>query len=218
MTTKDRILDAAERLFAKDGIEATSLRSITAEAGANLAAVNYHFQSKDALVQAVVARRLGPITERRLQLLDICERAAGNGPLPLDQVLDAFFRPVVEIYSTHAHRFAPMMGRLYTEPAEFMEKMYHEHLEGVASRFLAAFQRALPDVPRVELLWRLHFSFGALGHTMGAGRMLSLISQGECDLSDVEGALQRLEAFVIAGLRAPVVDYTPAREVQHAAR
>src|SRR5271170_6536430 len=111
MTTKDRILDAAERLFARVGIEASSLRAITAEADANLASVNYHFQSKDALIRAVIARRLGPITERRLELLDACERSAGSGPLPLDQVLDAFFRPVVEIYGSHAQEFAPMMGR-----------------------------------------------------------------------------------------------------------
>src|SRR5271166_1991773 len=98
MTTKDRILDAAERLFARDGIEATSLRTITAEAGANLAAVNYHFQSKDALVKSVVARRVCPVNERRLALLDACEAAAGDGPLPVEQVLDAFLRPVMELY------------------------------------------------------------------------------------------------------------------------
>jgi len=212
MTTKDRILDAAERLFARVGIEASSLRAITAEADANLASVNYHFQSKDALIRAVIARRLGPITERRLELLDACERSAGSGPLPLDQVLDAFFRPVVEIYGSHAQEFAPMMGRLYTEPAEFMEKLYSEHLEEVASRFITAFQRALPDVPRVELFWRLHFSFGALAHTMGASRVLQLLSRGECDLSDVEAILHRLQSFVIAGLTAPVM------EVQHAAQ
>src|SRR5271156_4839584 len=122
MTTKDRILDAAERLFARVGIEATSLRAITAEADANLASVNYYFQSKGALVQAVIVRRLGPITKRRLELLDACERSVGSGPLPIEQVLNAFFRPVVEIYGSHAKEFGPLMGRLYTEPAEFMEK------------------------------------------------------------------------------------------------
>lgn len=79
MTTKDRILDAAERLFARDGFDATSLRAITAEAKVNLAAVNYHFQSKEALVQAVIGRRLGPINVRRLELLDGYEAEAAGG-------------------------------------------------------------------------------------------------------------------------------------------
>ncbi|HEX6894896.1 MAG TPA: TetR/AcrR family transcriptional regulator [Bryobacteraceae bacterium] len=210
MSTKDRILNAAERLFARDGIEATSLRVITAEAGVNLAAVNYHFQSKDALVRAVMARRIVPVNQRRLELLDACERSAGDGPLPLEGVLDAFVRPVVEIYGTHAREFTPLMGRMYTEPADYVERMYKEHLEPVASRFVEAYQRALPDVPRVEIMWRLHFSIGALAHTMAASRLLQIFSKGECDPSDVESTLKRLEAFMMAGLRAPVP------EVEHA--
>ena len=210
MTTKDRILDAAERLFAREGIEATSLRAITAEAGVNLAAVNYHFQSKEALVQAVIARRIVPVNQRRLELLDACERGAGDGPLPLDCVLDAFVRPVVEIFASRAREFTPLMGRLYTESPDFAEKLYRDHLEGVGMRFVRAYQRALPDLPHVELMWRLHFSIGALAHTMGASRMLQIFSNGQCDPSDVEGTLKRLEAFMIAGLKAPVT------EVEHA--
>ncbi|HTS49631.1 MAG TPA: TetR/AcrR family transcriptional regulator [Bryobacteraceae bacterium] len=210
MSTKDRILDAAERLFARDGIEATSLRAMTAEAGVNLAAVNYHFQSKDALVRAVVARRVVPVNQRRLELLEACERAAGDGPLPLEEVLDAFVRPVVEIYGSHAREFTPLMGRIYTEPAEFVEQMYKDHLEPVAKRFIRACERALPDLPHVELLWRLHFSIGALGHTMAAGHILRLFSEGQCDPSDVEETIRRLKGFMLAGLKAPVA------EVEHA--
>ena len=212
MSTKDRILDVAERLFAHDGIEATSLRTITAEAGVNLAAVNYHFQSKDALVRAVVARRMGPVNERRLALLDACEQAAGSGRLPLEQVVNAFLRPVLEIYGSHAREFAPLMGRMYTEPGDFVEKVYRDHLQPVATRFIAAYQRALPELPRVELLWRLHFSFGALAHTLGAANLLRVFSDGQCDPTDLEGTLRRMEAFMQAGLTAPV----PA-EVEHAA-
>ncbi len=214
MTTKDRILDAAEHLFARDGIEAPSLRAITAEAGVNLAAVNYHFQSKDALVRAVIARRVVPVNQRRLELLEACERAAGDGPLQLEEVLDAFVRPVVEIAS-HAREFVPMMGRMYTEPAELMEQVYKDHMEPVGRRFISAWQRALPDLPHVELLWRLHFSMGALGHTMGANHILRLFSDGQCDPSDVEGTLRRLEAYILAGLKAPVAK-APVAEVEHA--
>ncbi len=206
MTTKDRILNAAERLFARDGIEATSLRTITAEAGVNLAAVNYHFQSKDALVTAVIMRRVGPVNEQRLALLEACEREAGDGPLPLERVMDAFVRPVVEIYGSRAREFAPMMGRLYTEPSEYLERIYKHKIEPVAERFVRAYERALPGLPRNELLWRLHFSMGAIGHTLAASHILRMLSDGQCDPSDVEGTVKRLETFILAGLTAPVAE------------
>jgi hypothetical protein len=104
------------------------------------------------------------------------------------------------------------MGRMYTEPGEFVEKVFRDHLEPVAWRFIRAYRRALPDLPLVELLWRLHFSVGALGHTLGAANLLKVLSEGRCDPSDWEGTLRRMEAFVIAGLSAPV----PV-EVEHAA-
>src|SRR5581483_8261607 len=178
MTTKDRILDAAERLFAREGLEATSLRAITAEANVNLAAVNYHFHSKDALIRAVIRRRIGPVNEKRLAMLDECEAAAGDGPLPLDSVIDAFVRPVLEISRSHAREFGPLMGRMYAEPSAFIERIYNEHLEDVVRRFVIAFKRALPDLPEVELLWRLHFSIGVMAHTMGAASLLAYLSKG----------------------------------------
>jgi AcrR family transcriptional regulator len=211
MTTKDRILDTAERLFARDGFEATSLRAITAEAGVNLAAVNYHFQTKESLVQAVIGRRMGPVNERRLALLDAYESQSAGDAVPLEQIMDAFLRPVVEMVGSHAHEFVPLIGRLYTEPGEFAEKLYQQQFEHLARRFLPAFQRALPDLSRVELAWRLHFSIGALAHTMAASRMLKLMSGGLSDVSDTEATLARMKSFVLAGLNAPV-----SSEVHHA--
>src|SRR5512143_3976610 len=100
--TKDRILDAAERLFAEHGFDATSLRMITAAAGVNLAAVNYHFRSKDSLIEAVFGRRIGPVNKERLEMLTAAEKAAGSDPLSLEAVVRAFVEPVVRIRSTHA--------------------------------------------------------------------------------------------------------------------
>jgi AcrR family transcriptional regulator len=218
MSTKDRILDAAERLFARDGFEATSLRAITTEAGVNLAAVNYHFQSKEALVQAVIGRRMGPINQRRLALLDAAESEAENRAVPLDQILDAFLRPVLEIVGSHAREFAPLIGRLYTEPGDFSERVFKDQFQPLAQRFIPAFQRALPDLPPTDLYWRLHFSIGAMAHTMGATTMLRVFSRGLCDPSDIEGTLARMKTFVLAGLAAPVPAAPVSMEVQHAAR
>jgi AcrR family transcriptional regulator len=214
MTTKDRVLDAAERLFARDGFEATSLRAITAEANVNLAAVNYHFQSKEALVQAVIGRRMGPVNARRLALLDAYEGEAGAAPVPLEKIVDAFLRPVVEMVGSQAHEFVPLIGRLYTEPGDFSERLFKDQFQQLAQRFIPAFQRALPDLPLPELYWRLSFSIGALAYTMGASRMLRAFSRGLCDPSDAEGTLARMKTFVLAGLAAPV----SIEEVQHASR
>jgi AcrR family transcriptional regulator len=214
MTTKDRVLDAAERLFARDGFEATSLRAITAEANVNLAAVNYHFQSKEALVQAVIGRRMGPVNARRLALLDAYEAEAAAGPVPLEKIIDAFLRPVVEMVGSQAHEFVPLIGRLYTEPGDFSERIFKDQFQQLAQRFIPALQRALPDLPLTELYWRLHFSIGALAHTMGATRMLRVFSHGLCDPSDAGATLARMKTFVLAGLAAPV----SIEEVQHASR
>lgn len=213
MTTKDRILNAAERLFAHHGIEATSLRNITTEAGVNLAAVNYHFQSKEALLHAVIARRLDPVNEVRLAKLAACEAAAGDGQLPLDQVLDALLRPVMEMMRGPGKEFAPMMARIFTESSVITEKVFQKHLAHVAQRFLPAFHRALPGISQTELMWRLLFTMGAVAHTIGGSKLIRVLSQGQCDPTDVEGTIRRLEAFLLAGLQAPV-----AVEVQHAVR
>src|SRR5215813_4840679 len=102
--TKARILDAAEKFFGTNGFEATSLREITSEADVNLAAVNYHFHSKDSLIDAVIARRIEPVNQIRLEMLE----AAGPDPT-LDQILTAFLTPVLNLPIEIA---APLMGRI----------------------------------------------------------------------------------------------------------
>src|SRR5574340_767840 len=95
--TKDRILDAAERLFAEHGFNGTSLRMITAAADVNLAAVNYHFRSKETLIEAVYKRRIGPANEKRLRMLDEYEAAAGDGAVPVENILRALVAPMLEL-------------------------------------------------------------------------------------------------------------------------
>src|SRR5205807_450918 len=109
--TKNRILDAAERLMGNQGFE-VPLRAITAEAGVNLAAVNYHFQSKDALLDAIIARRFAPVNRRRIEVLDQVEAEHPDGPLPLEPVLNAFFQPVFEAAADMTH-IRPLIGRIY---------------------------------------------------------------------------------------------------------
>ena len=96
-STKDRILDAAEVLLGERGPGETSLRDITAAAGVNLAAVNYHFQSKEALFRAVIERRVAPMQQRRIELLEAAVREAGDEQPDLTRIIEAFILPPLEM-------------------------------------------------------------------------------------------------------------------------
>lgn len=207
-TTKDRILDAAERLFAIQGFEATSLRAITTEAAVNLAAVNYHFQSKDALLRAVIARRIGPVNRRRLELLDAWE---ATGAHDLHALIEAFLIPAVELKRTGARHFLPLLGRMYTEPGEFVERVFKEHLREVSQRFIAAFQTALPQLSRADVIWRIHFMVGIMCHVMAGAHIVRFSSGGLCDPDDIDGTIRRAVAFLEAGFAAPVAEAVHAR-------
>ncbi len=205
-STKDRILDAAERLFASRGFSGTSLRDITAEAGANLAAVNYHFQSKDALIVAVVARRAGPVNEQRLKLLDECEARAGDGPLDPDCVFRAFLEPMLGFRKRLASGAVTgrLISQVFTEPGEFFRELFQNEFRETARRFIAAFQRAFPELPPQEMFWRFQFTIGALVHAMAGEEHLRFISGGLCEPATDEALVARLIAFAVAGFRAPV--------------
>jgi len=207
MGTKQLLLDAAERLFAEKGFAATSLRTITAEAGVNLAAVNYHFRSKEALLQAVLARRLAPVNQKRLEMLSACEAGAGGGPLPLDGVVEAFLAPPLRLFREAGQdRMAlqRLLGRIYLEPGARTRQIFAEQFGEVARRFTVALKRALPGLPAEELFWRIHFTIGVMAHTLAGRHLLEAVSGGLCDPNDPEGALARMVAFVVAGLRAPL--------------
>ena len=203
--TKTRILDAAERLFAKDGIDATSLRAITEAANANLAAVNYHFGSKESLVHAVFGRRLRPLNERRLEMLDT---AIAANPKDLHGILRAFALPMLETAFQPPHEGSPvnigsLLIRLYTEPAQLVERGFNEQMACTAARFVNAVRAALPHLPEPVLYWRIHFCVGCLAHTMNARPILSALSHGIIDTNSPEQAFENMLPFLKAGLTAP---------------
>jgi len=195
LDTKSRILDTAEKLFGLNGFEGTSLREITAAADVNLAAINYHFQSKDSLIDAIVERRIEPVNKRRFELLD----AAGPNPT-VEQIMTAFMAPVMKI---KVDALVPLIGRILSNPELFVERVFHNHLAPVSQRFVEALSKALPDLPPSEILWRLHFSVGVLTHTMLWGRIFPKITNGVCDISDRDALVDRAVRFVAAGFRAP---------------
>ena len=221
--TKARILDAAEALFMEHGFEATSLRAITAAAGVNLAAVNYHFGSKEELFQAVLTRRLDPMNQERVDLLTRLEGEAAPGPLPCERILHAMFVPALKLArdpERGGKDFLRLLGRAYADPAPFIRKFLAAQYTVMIARFKAAFARALPDLPKKELSWRLHFIMGALSYTLAGTDALRLIAElAPSETANDELLLHRLAPFLLAGLQSPVPDLAEvARGTEHALR
>ena len=202
--TKTRILEAAERLFAERGIDAASMRDIATQAHVNLAAANYHFGGKENLVQAVVARRFAPITQRRMALLDQAEASgAAVGP-----VLDAFLRPIVEGYS-------PLLARLLMENPERAKVLFLAQARETINRFDKAFARVCPHLNFVERHWGMHFLAGSAMMSLSGAHILAAHSQGRCSVTDKEALIRRLIAHHLPGFTArsgpPARSAAPAR-------
>ena len=205
--TKSTILDAAERLFASYGFEGTSLRTITAEAHANLGAVNYHFTSKGGLIQAVLKRMFQPVNQERLRLLDRLEANAKGKPLEIEAILDALFRPPVELVNRGGDGgwyFPRLLAFCLTEPGSYLKPLVEEEFALKTQRFLAALQRACPRLTKEEVRWRLQFSMGAYLHTVGNPQLLAVTTQEACTVDDPEAALKRIVGFCAAGFRADI--------------
>jgi AcrR family transcriptional regulator len=207
--TKERILDAAEALFVEQGFAATSLRLITTRAGVNLAAVNYHFGSKEELIKAVFTRRLGPLNRERIALLEELEEQARGRPLPPEQVLETFLVAGLRV-ARDARRggllFLRLLGRAFAEPTGQVRQFLPEQYKEVVARYKAALARALPQLPERELMWRLHFIFGAIAYTMGGTDVLRLSSGDapEDEGHDAETLIRHLVPFLAGGLTAPL--------------
>jgi len=208
--TRTRILDAAEELFMQHGFESTSMRLLTAKAGANLAAVNYHFGSKDALIEAVFRRRLDPMNSGRIAELDRLEKDAAPRPLAPEAIIRAFVGAslrMIEDSKSGGRNFIRLLGRTYTDPQKHIRSLIGQLYAPVMERFKNAFERALPQMPRDELVWRMHFMFGTLAYTLAATDTVQLIAGCKPeDRYDARLLEARLTAFLQAGLLAPLHD------------
>ncbi len=194
--TKDKILDSAERLIAEQGYAATSLRHIIADAGVNLAAIHYHFGSKEELLAEVIIRKAEPVNQARNALLDRFEAEAAPNPPSLERVLQAFFEPMAE-FASCSPQFVKLMGRMYAEG--LMPGIIQRHFHSSITRFIAALRRALPELPEDEFFWRTHFMTGAMAHVMCGKPIFQLPNEGE----GLKRRLARLVAFLSGGFRAP---------------
>ncbi|ARD45455.1 TetR/AcrR family transcriptional regulator [Colwellia sp. PAMC 21821] len=205
MSTKNKILDAAESLFADKGFNGTSLREITSQAEVNLAAVNYHFGSKKELIKAVMSRYMNELSPRlEIALTQVCEQDSPS----LIEVFSAFIDPLLslnEIKNNGTSNFLQLLGRGYTDSQGFLRWFLTTQYPGVIDNFVIAVQKAYPELSAEEMFWRLHFTMGTVVFTMSSSDALIDIAKSdfhrELQISDV---IRNVIPYVAAGVGAPM--------------
>lgn len=205
--TKKRILNAAEKLFAQKGFYATSLRMLTREAEVNLAAVNYHFGSKEELIKAVIERRILPLNKIRLKRMHIIKDKAGAEGCPphIKEILLAFFEPTFEFRKSGqgSQDFISLIGRAFSDPRDTVRKLFLNMVEPVFQLLFQLLCDALPTLPKNVVYLRLNFMLGAMAHSMNISQMCQLIPDGLQLKFDSTTLAEQFIMFVATGLEAP---------------
>jgi AcrR family transcriptional regulator len=203
--TRSAILAAAERLYADRGFGDVTLRDIVAAANVNLAAVNYHFGSKDELIAELFVTRSLATNRERLRELKAAEDT-GGGRAPIETIMRALVGPTLrgclgpESGRSTAARFMIRASIESVPPIRRIKNREVDHLR----KFAAAMRRALPDRDEVELFWGLHFALAMAHHTIRDSQRLTKLSDGKCDLDDVDGLIARVVAVAVMAVEAPV--------------
>lgn len=200
--TTTAILDAAEQLFATHGIDGTSIREITRAADVNVAAVHYHFGTKEAVLRAVTDRVVGPMNARRFRLLERAQDAAAPGHPDIHAVILAFVRPDVETLMELQHRgptVAHFLGRVYSDQTPWIRRMAREQFAEVGERFFPAIAIALPHLRPDEIAWRMSQVTALVVHTFATWPTAGM------DAAGADRTIARLCAFIAPALRAPAV-------------
>jgi AcrR family transcriptional regulator len=204
--TVTRILDAAEVLFAETGFAETSLRTITAKAGVNLAAVNYHFGSKKALIQAVFARFLGPFYKLVESSLDAHEKHQPDTVLSIEDILAFVARAMANVTNGDRGRlaiFMRLLGLAYTQGQGHLRKYLQVEYKSLYTRVMELIAKATPELNPVERYWRFHFMLGAAAFTLSSMENLRAIVEYEFDTKCTEEeVVGYLLPFLAAGIRA----------------
>lgn len=200
-STKDKILDAAEHLFASTGFAETSMRQITSKANVNLASVNYHFGSKKDLIQAVMDRYLSQFLPQLLN--QISELSKTHPDYTITQLFSCFKMPLLNLerISTNGSvYFLQMLGRGYVDYQGHLRVFITDKYGDSLTRIQQSFHKTKPELTAADLFWRLHFILGTSVFTLAASHALSDISNKDFDKQmNTEQIVDELLPFLAAG-------------------
>jgi len=203
--THQRILDTAERLFADHGYNGVSLRQLTREAEVNLAAVNYHFGSKEGLLRAVYDRRAGPLNAERHQLLDCCEVAIKRGEPNVEAILEAYIGPMLRLSraSTGGRLFTKLVSTDSVDPTPEVRRIGRALYDDVGRRWADLLARACPWLSPEDLFWRLTAAFGAMFYASANNGRVERVVPTRPSSTAAPDALEHIIPFLAAGFLAP---------------
>ena len=202
--TRERILDAAEMLFAQRGFEGVSVRQIMSQADADVSLAYYHFKSKRDLFDQVMLRRVEYLNEIRLKALEEVEQRHPDEEPTVEEIIGAFTRPLLQVladdHDKWSHYFQ-LIAQINNSPERGGELM-SRYFDPLVSRFIEALRKALPDSGREDLYWSYHFLSGALTLTFAETGRIDNLSDGLCKSSDMASINDRMPEFLAAGFRA----------------
>jgi AcrR family transcriptional regulator len=211
--TVERILDAAEQLFAEKGFSETSLRLITSKAAVNLAAVNYHFGSKKALIQAVFSRFLGPFCLSLDRELDRRQGKPENKPT-LEQLLEILVDQALAVSPRSDNDlsiFMRLLGLAFSQSQGHLRRYLEDMYGKVFRRYMLLVNDAAPHIPPLELFWRVHFMLGAAAFSMSGIKALRAIGEADFGVNtSIEQVMRLMVPFLAAGMRAETGVADPA--------
>jgi AcrR family transcriptional regulator len=202
--TRERILDAAEELFAQRGFAGVSVRQIMNQADADVSLAYYHFKSKQDLFEQVMLRRVEYINEIRLKALDEVESRHGDDAPTVEEIIGAFTTPLlqqlVDDHDKWSHYYQ-LIAQINNSP-EMGGELMSRYFDPLVSRFIEALKRALPDSDPADLYWSYHFLSGALTLTFAETGRVDNLSGGACRSTDIAAVSERMPKFLAAGFRA----------------
>ncbi|HGF7369918.1 TetR family transcriptional regulator [Vibrio paracholerae 877-163] len=202
-STKEKILDVAEGLFAEYGFNDTSLRTITSKAGVNLASVNYHFGDKKTLVRAVLNRYLEAFMPEMKQSLERLNERDDYDMAEVFEALRAPLRSLSELRPNGTSRFMLLIGRGYTDVQGHLRWFITNRYDDVLTLFTDSVLKANPNLTRETLFWRLHFTLGTCVFTMASSQALAEIAENDFGSKvDPKSVVDQLIPYLAAGVAA----------------
>ena len=199
--TRDRILDAAEELFAKDGFAGVSVRSIMSKADADVSLAYYHFKSKRDLFDQVMLRRVDILNDIRLKALEAVEERHPDDAPTVEEIIDAFTHPLLDLLAREHEEwkyYFQLIAQINSSP-EWGGELMTRYFDPLVKRFLEALRKALPGCDEQDLLWSYHFLSGALTLTFAETGRIDNLSGGIAKSSDMASINERMPRFLAAG-------------------